>query len=460
MPPAIPGPDARPNSLNLERNDNEHHQRPSLRPVQDRDIEINRLGYGAMRITGPGIWGAPSDRNAALATLCRLPELGVNFIDTADSYGPDVSEQLIREALHPYDGLLIATKAGLTRSGPTLWTSNCRPDYLIDRAKGSLKKLGVEQIDLWQLHRIDPSVPRDEQFGAVKQLLDEGVIRHAGLSRGLGRRHQAASASLSRGHGPEQLQPGRPRQRRCGGLLQGQWHRLHSLVPAGGGRIDPARRAGRASPRPIRQRPGQVALAWLLKRSPVMLPIPGTLRVAHRQFDANVFGLFAMTRAVLPIMRQQRGGHVISITSVAGIIGFPGSGYYAASKHAVEGWADALAVEGKSVGIKVTCVEPGHFRTDWAGRSMSQTPNRVAAEYAETAGARIVGAKEISGKQPGDPARAADAIIKVAGTDNAPRHLVLGAVAFDSVIARLNADLAEVTALQDVAIAADFPPGE
>src|SRR6185503_1721023 len=129
-----------------------------------------------------GIWGAPSDRGAALATLRRLYEIGVNFIDTADSYGPDVSEELIREALHPYEGLLIATKAGLTRPGPDQWTPNGRPAYLMAQAKGSLRKLGVEQIALWQLHRIDPWVPRDEQFGAVRQLLDEGIIRHAGLS--------------------------------------------------------------------------------------------------------------------------------------------------------------------------------------------------------------------------------------------------------------------------------------
>src|SRR5712671_629736 len=146
------------------------------------DITINRLGYGAMRITGDGIWGPPPDRQAALATLRRLPELGVNFIDTADSYGPDVSEELIREALYPYDGLVIATKAGLTRPGPGQWEPNGHPDYLISQARGSLRKLGVRQIALWQLHRIDPKVPRDEQFGAVRQLLDDGIIRHAGLS--------------------------------------------------------------------------------------------------------------------------------------------------------------------------------------------------------------------------------------------------------------------------------------
>jgi pyridoxine 4-dehydrogenase len=146
------------------------------------NITINRLGYGAMRLTGTGIWGPPSDRSAALTTLRRLPRLGVNFIDTADSYGPDVSERLISEALHPYEGMLIATKAGLTRPGPDQWLSNGHPKHLIAQAKGSLKKLGVEQIALWQLHRIDPRVPREEQFGAVRQLLDEGIIRHAGLS--------------------------------------------------------------------------------------------------------------------------------------------------------------------------------------------------------------------------------------------------------------------------------------
>src|SRR5579862_1188259 len=146
------------------------------------DITINRLGYGAMRLTGPGIWGAPSDRKAALATLRRLPEVGVNFIDTADSYGPDVSEELIREALHPYKGLLIATKAGLTRPGPDQWIPDGHPTHLIARAKASLRRLRVEQMTLWQLHRIDPRVPRDEQFAAVRQLLDEGIIRHAGLS--------------------------------------------------------------------------------------------------------------------------------------------------------------------------------------------------------------------------------------------------------------------------------------
>src|ERR1700680_599069 len=146
------------------------------------DSQINRLGLGAMRITGRGSWGEPADRPEALRTLKRLPALDVNFVDTADAYGPDVSEELIREALHPYRGMLIATKGGHTRTGPDVWIPLGRPEYLIQEAYKSCRRLGVESIDLWQLHRIDPKVPRDEQFGAIKTLLDLGVIRNAGLS--------------------------------------------------------------------------------------------------------------------------------------------------------------------------------------------------------------------------------------------------------------------------------------
>ena len=174
------------------------------------------------------------------------------------------------------------------------------------------------------------------------------------------------------------------------------------------------------------------------------------------QFDANVFGLFALTRAVLPGMRARHGGHVLNITSVAGFVGFPGSGYYAASKHAVEGWSDALAAEGKPLGIKVTCIEPGPFRTDWAGRSLRQTPNRIAA-YAETAGARLKGTADVSGKQPGDPVRAAEAMIGITEVENPPRHLVLGAFGIDAVTAKLRASLAEIEQWRDTGLATDFP---
>ena len=174
------------------------------------------------------------------------------------------------------------------------------------------------------------------------------------------------------------------------------------------------------------------------------------------QFDANVFGLFALTRAVLPDMRARRKGHIINITSVAGFIGFPGSGYYAASKHAVEGWSDALAAEGKPLGIEVTCVEPGPFRTDWAGRSLKQTPNRIA-DYADTAGVRLKGTAAGSGNQPGDPARAAQAMIEITETANPPRHLVLGAFGLDAVTNKLKASLAEIDAWRETGLATDFP---
>ena len=255
------------------------------------DITINRLGYGAMRITGRGIWGPPSDRDGALATLRRLPEIGVNFIDTADSYGPDVSEILIREALHPYDGLLIATKAGFTRPGPDLWSTNGQPAYLIAQAKGSLKKLDVEQITLWQLHRIDPGVPREDQFGAVRQLLDEGIIRYAGLSE----------VSVDDIEAARRVFPVATVQNRYNILDRNRedvlsycaannigfipWYPLAAgEAIESGGVLDRVATAHRATT-------GQVALAWLLQRSPVILPIPGTGRVSHLEENVAAAGL-------------------------------------------------------------------------------------------------------------------------------------------------------------------------
>ncbi len=176
----------------------------------------------------------------------------------------------------------------------------------------------------------------------------------------------------------------------------------------------------------------------------------------REQFEANVFGLFALTRAVLPGMRERRAGHVINITSVAGFIGFPGSGYYSASKHAVEGWSDALAAEGAPLGIKVTCVEPGPFRTDWAGRSLKQTETRIP-DYAETAGARLKATSERSGKQAGDPVRAGEAMIRLAEMESPPRHLVLGRWGYENVAAKLRERLESIEAMRDVAIGADYP---
>ncbi len=176
------------------------------------------------------------------------------------------------------------------------------------------------------------------------------------------------------------------------------------------------------------------------------------------QFDANVFGLFALTRAVLPLMRAQRAGHVLNVTSVAGLVGFPASGYYAATKHAVEGLSDALAAEAGPLGIKVTCIEPGPFRTDWAGRSLIQTPSTIP-DYAETAGARLKATSEKSGTQAGDPVRAGEAMIRVTELANPPRHLVLGAWGYEAVTSRLKQRLAEIEAWRETSLGADYPEG-
>jgi NAD(P)-dependent dehydrogenase (short-subunit alcohol dehydrogenase family) len=173
------------------------------------------------------------------------------------------------------------------------------------------------------------------------------------------------------------------------------------------------------------------------------------------QFDANVFGLFAMTRAVLPIMRTQRSGHILNITSIGGLMGFPASGYYAATKHAVEGWSDSLAAEVRPLGIKVTCVEPGPFRTDWAGRSLIQTPNRIQ-DYAETAGARMKTTSGYSGQQPGDPVRAAEAMIRITEVENPPRHLPLGPFAVEQAEKKMHAVLGEIEQWRELALATSY----
>ena len=234
-----------------------------------------------MRITGPGIWGEPERRAPVLQTLRRLRDLDVNFIDTADSYGPDVSEQLIREALHPYGGILVATKAGLARTGPDLWAPLGRPEYLIQQAHKSCRNLGVEQIELWQLHRIDPKVPRDEQFGAIKELLDTGVIRNAGLSE-VSVRDIKAAAKVFKVATVQNRYNLVERQHEA--VLDFCETRGIGFIPwfplAAGDLAKPgslldviAKRHGAA--------PSQIALAWMLKRSPMMLPIPGTTTVGH-----------------------------------------------------------------------------------------------------------------------------------------------------------------------------------
>ena len=254
-------------------------------------FSVNRLGFGAMRITGRGIFGPPQDREEALRVLGRLPELGVNFIDTADSYGPDVSEELIAEALHPYEGMLIATKAGLTRPGPDRWAPNGMPEYLVERAQGSLKKLRVEQIGLWQLHRIDPRVPREDQFGTIKIMLDQGIIANAGLSE----------VSVEEIEAAREVFPVATVQNRYNlvdrksedvvnyceehGIGFIPWYPLAAgdLAKPGSVLDAIAKKHGAA--------PSQIALAWVLQRSPVMLPIPGTSKVNHLEENVAAAGI-------------------------------------------------------------------------------------------------------------------------------------------------------------------------
>jgi pyridoxine 4-dehydrogenase len=246
------------------------------------DLPVNRLGFGAMRITGDGIWGWPADRPNALKVLKRAVELGVNLIDTADAYGPETSELLIAEALHPYPaGLVIATKGGLTRPGPGRWQPDGRPDYLKKCVENSLKRLQLERIDLYQLHRIDPKVPMEDSLGALKEMQSAGKIRHVGLS-------EVAPEEIERAR---KVLPIVTVQNRYN-IADRDWEK--TLVycekeglgfmpwsPIGGGRGLKPGGALAAVSKAHHASVYQVALAWLLQRSPVMLPIPGTASLAH-----------------------------------------------------------------------------------------------------------------------------------------------------------------------------------
>ena len=246
------------------------------------DLTVNRLGFGAMRITGKGIWGWPPDRTNALKVLKRTIELGVDLIDTADAYGPDTSELLIAEALHPYPkGLVIATKGGLTRPGPGEWIPNCRPDHLKQAVEGSLKRLRVERIDLYQLHTVDPKVPIEESVGALKQMQDAGKIRYIGLSnvdpQEIARACKIVPiVSVQNRYNIE--------DRKSENVLAYCEKESLGFLPwfpiGGGGGLkpeNPLNTAAKAHGVSVYQ----VALAWLLQRSPVMLPIPGTSSLAH-----------------------------------------------------------------------------------------------------------------------------------------------------------------------------------
>ena len=245
------------------------------------DLEVNRLGYGTMQLTGDGVWGEPDDRDEAIAVLKAAVDAGVNFIDTADSYGPEVAERLIFEALHPYpDDLVIATKAGLTRSGPGDWRPVGRPEYLRQQCELSLRRMGLETIDLFQLHRIDPQVPVADQVGELASLQQEGKIRHIGLSEvDVSQLEEAQkSAKIASVQNLFNLT-----NRDAEPLLDHSTAHNIAFIPwfplATGKLIEHGPLAQIAAD--TGAEPSQLALAWLLKRSPVMLPIPGTSSVSH-----------------------------------------------------------------------------------------------------------------------------------------------------------------------------------
>jgi len=250
--------------------------------VIGNDLRVTRLGFGAMRITGDGIWGPPADRAECIRVLRRAVELGIDFIDTADSYGPSVSEEIIAEALHPYPAnLVIATKGGFERTGPNRWVENGKPEHLRSVCEGSLRRLRLERIDLYQLHRIDPKVPADDQFGTLKALHAEGKIKHIGLSE----------VSVSQILHAQTIVPIVSVQNRYSLADRGSedvlkycekekmafipWFPLAAGKLSGGS--SPVQRVAEQ----LKATPSQVALAWLLSRSPVMLPIPGTSKVKH-----------------------------------------------------------------------------------------------------------------------------------------------------------------------------------
>jgi pyridoxine 4-dehydrogenase len=252
------------------------------------DLTVNRLGYGTMQLTGPGVWGQPTNRDEAIRLLRRAAELGVTLFDSADAYGPDVTDTLLREALHPYDGIVIATKVGQTRQGPGLWTPTGVPAYLRQQVEMGLRHLDVDRIDLLQLHRIDPTVPFEDQIGELKALQDEGKIRHIGLSE----------VSIEEAEAAQRIAPIASVQNMYN-LADRSSEALLDWATANGIAFIPwfplATGALTGEGSPLSElaaehdaTPSQLALAWLLKRSPVILPIPGTSSVAH--LEDNLLG--------------------------------------------------------------------------------------------------------------------------------------------------------------------------
>jgi aryl-alcohol dehydrogenase-like predicted oxidoreductase len=272
---------------------NAHDARPAGAAGRIRigEVQVNRLGFGTMRLTGPGIWGPPADPDAAVAVLRRVAELGVDLFDTADSYGPEVAEDLLRRALHPFEGLAVATKAGLLRTGPNRWHPCGRPEYLRQQCEMSLRRLGVPRIDLFQLHRIDPAVPAAEQFGLLAELVSEGKVAAVGLSEVGVDDIEAATAVVdvasvqNRYNLVDRASDDVLRYCTEQGIAFLPWAPVGSgrLAEPGGPVAEIAERTGATA--------SQVALAWLLQRSSVMVPIPGTSSAAHAEENVRAAGL-------------------------------------------------------------------------------------------------------------------------------------------------------------------------
>ena len=249
--------------------------------IEIGDLRVRRLGYGAMRITGEGVWGPPPDPDAATRLLRRLPELGVDLIDTADSYGPEVSEQLIAEALHPYEGVTVATKGGMERTGPGKWPRNGHPEHLKRACEGSLRRLRIEQIELYQLHAPDREVPYEESVGALKDLQDEGKIRNIGVSN-------VDVEQLEQARGIVEVVSVQNRFNLADRFAEPVLERCQELdiafipwFPLAAGELAEPGAAAAEIAAAHDAGPGQIALAWLLRRSPVMVPIPGTSSIEH-----------------------------------------------------------------------------------------------------------------------------------------------------------------------------------
>ncbi len=256
------------------------------------DLRVTRPGFGAMRITGDGIWGEPPDRAAAVRLLRRVVELGINFIDTADSYGPAVSETLIAEALYPYPaGLVIATKGGFDRPGPGRWFENGRPEHLREACEGSLRRLRLDRIDLYQLHRIDPKVPAEDQLGTLKDLQAAGKIKHIGLSEVSVPQVQHARTIVPVVSVQNRYSVADRKSEDVLEYCEKQNIGFIPWFPLGSGRLSGAESPISRLASRWKATPSQVALAWLLARSPVMLPIPGTSSVAHLEENVAAAGL-------------------------------------------------------------------------------------------------------------------------------------------------------------------------